>query len=188
MNKIISTILLMVMAFIANAQNSHLLFKGIEMDGTVSEFVKKLEAKGYTTSVEIDKGAVLTGEFAGENAEIFVMGGKDENVWRVVVKFDKKETWSALKLSYLSYKKALTKKYGEGECYEFFKPPYYDGDGYELTALKLDKCTFLTYFKTENGGIGVEINSDNYAQITYEDEENVKLHENKKEQMKYDDL
>lgn len=188
MNKFISAILLLTMAFIANAQNDHLTFKGIEIDGEVSEFVKKLEAKGYTTFVEIDKAAILTGEFAGENAKIFVLGGKDEKVWKIAVHFEKKSTWNDLKLSYISYKEALTKKYGEGESYEFFKPPYYEGDGYELSALKLDKCTYLTYFRTKNGSIGVEIATDNYVEITYEDKENVKLHKKKKEQMKYDDL
>ena len=128
MNKIITTILLLTLVFIANAQNSHLTFKGIEIDGACSEFVAKLEKEGYTVILQNGDAVILSGKFAGEEVNVVVPSSPGEIVWKVAVFFEETDSWMKLKYDYDNFKKALTEKYGEGKSYEFFKAPYYEGD------------------------------------------------------------
>lgn len=83
MKKIIVLLIVLMVMMVCNAQEKKDVtkFMGIPVDGTKSEMIQKLKAKGFTYDVKHD---CLKGEFNGDNVVIDfnVVNGK---VWRVVV-------------------------------------------------------------------------------------------------------
>lgn len=116
MRKLTALFAFMVIALTSYAQSNseHLSFKGIPIEGSMSEFCQKLEAKGLT-SIGIENNiALFTGDFTGRNATIGVSATDDgESVFGVVVLFDPSEEWKTLVKIYSYYKDLYTRKYGE---------------------------------------------------------------------------
>ena len=82
MKRLTALFALMVIALTSYAQSNseHLTFKGIPIEGSMTEFCQKLQTKGYTTLGQDNNGAVLVGDFAGRNATIGVAatnGGRE---------------------------------------------------------------------------------------------------------------
>ena len=50
MKRIIFSLMIVMMAFTATAQNDVTKFLGIPVDGTKAEMIRKLKAKGFTSS------------------------------------------------------------------------------------------------------------------------------------------
>lgn len=67
-------------------------------------------------------------------------------------------------------------------------PQYYEGDGYELQALKNDKCTYSTYFKTEKGTLNVAITSSGNLSLGYEDKINTEIQTEEKNNADLNDI
>lgn len=170
--------------------NEHMTFKGIPIDGTLSSFVQKIETEGFSLDEAKDNIAIMNGIFAGENAELFIVSSpKTNTVWKVSVFFPKKTSWYSLKSDYKKYVAAMTEKYGNpSEHFEFFSNPYYEGDGYELQALRHDKCHYISFYETDNGNIAVEINSNERINICYEDKNNVLINRREKNNVIQNDL
>lgn len=80
MKKILCVFLLCTIAIIGYAQNT-IKFLGIPIDGTKTEMISKLEAKGYEYNSYAD---VLTGEFNGRDVIISVQTVNNK-VWRIAV-------------------------------------------------------------------------------------------------------
>ena len=165
----------------------HLTFKGIPIDGKLTEFVSKLQEHGLVLTYTNDEGyaSILKGTFAGfEDCLIYVLSSKKSHiVWKVSVKFPEQTSWYALKSRYNDYKTSLTQKYGApNDDFHFFTKPYYEGDGYEFQALRNDKCSYTAFFDVTGGLIVIEIESKEYnsgrVAISYEDEINTQLKKN----------
>ena len=91
MRKLIVSFAFMVIALTSYAQSSseHLTFKGIPIEGSMSEFCQKLKAKGFTSIGSENNLALFIGDFTGRNATIGVTATDDgKNVFAVVVFFD----------------------------------------------------------------------------------------------------
>ena len=83
MKKIVWTMLAAICACVAYAQEKDVTrFLGIPVDGSKSEMIQKLRAKGFKSSF-YDKEA-LEGEFNGTEVSIYVVSNK-EKVYRVAV-------------------------------------------------------------------------------------------------------
>ena len=179
MKKILLTLWTVLIVTFAQAQE-HMTFKDISMDCDLTTFVSKLEAKGYTTDLIQDNGAALSGDFAGKKdcTILVVCTANSKLVWKVGVKFPERTSWSSLKSEYKSLKESYSKKYGIPESFEFFSKPYYEGDGYELQALRLEKCHYASFYNTPAGGISLEINADKRILVTYEDNINIQIKKN----------
>ena len=188
MKKIISALAITLLLQFTFAQSTHMTFKGIEIDGTRSEFSAKLVQDGFNILSQNEDAVILIGKFAGEDVTVAVLSTQDGTVWKVGVFFEETDSWMKLKYDYENFKKALTNKYGKGRSYEFFKEPYYEGDGYEMAALKMEKCVYSTFYDTENGSISLELSKFKHVTITYEDKINTEKKNQKKEQKYYDDL
>ena len=68
------------------AQQEHLKFMGIPIDGHVNNFRKKLKGKGLTFYKKIDNNYVYKGKFAGDESNVFVkFDDKTKNVYGVGV-------------------------------------------------------------------------------------------------------
>ena len=65
--KVLLSLAFVVVALTAFAQteSEHLKFKGVPIDGTLREYVSKMESAGFSYLGEDDGTALLEGEFAG---------------------------------------------------------------------------------------------------------------------------
>ncbi len=71
MKKIITSVVFVLIAMISFAQNQvntessvHLAFKGVPIDGTLNEYILKMEKNGFTHIGTEDGIAILKGDFA----------------------------------------------------------------------------------------------------------------------------
>lgn len=170
MKRILLTLCAVILAVTLNAQE-HMTFKGVSMGCNITSFISQLKTKGFTIEHQADNGAILKGDFAGKSGcTVIVLPTKvNKLVWKVVVKFPEKSSWYSLKSEYKTFKESYTEKYGKPESYEFFSRPYEEGDGYEMTALSVDKCTYVSYYTVPEGNIAVEISDDKCVEVHYED-------------------
>ncbi len=94
----------------------HMTFKGIPIDGSVSDFSTQLEKKGYTFShFDEEQGYYYyDGIFAGYNNCEIALGFNQntKQMFAVHVLFPKTSEWGTLKAQYDNLKQMLTKKYG----------------------------------------------------------------------------
>lgn len=106
------------------AQSSeHLKFKGVPIDGTLSEYVSKMKQAGFQLVGTDDGVALLEGEFAGYRGCMVGVKTlqKKDLVHEIVVFFPSQDKWSGLSYDYERLKTMLTKKYGNpAECVEQF--------------------------------------------------------------------
>ena len=169
---------------------SHIEFKGIPLNGKLDDFVKKLETQGYKVTESLDNVIMMDGQFTGKDATILVISTKkSKTVWKVVVKFSEMSSWSSLKSDYYYYKEMFVKKYGSPtRKFEFFSKPYYEGDGYELSALRNEKCYYLSAFETNSGVVYLEISKYKRIEISYEDDANSHIMNREKEESVIDDI
>ena len=155
----------------------HLDFRGVPIDGHIDDFIIKMTELGYTLDKKVDNAAIMTGKFTGKDIDLYILcSPKTKTVWKVAALFDKATSWSSLKSSYFEYKKLYTQKYGKPESsYEFFSDPYYEGDGYELQALRKEKCHYFTMYDLEGGVVVVQLTTTECLQLGYEDNINGEL-------------
>lgn len=170
--------------------SQHLEFRGIPIDGNVNAFVAKLENLGYNLIEKEKDGAFLSGLFTGKEATIAVLGTKKSStVCMVCVQLPKNSTWYGAKSEYLYYKELFTQKYGEPSRHrEDFDRPYYEDDGYELSALSRGKCHYTSLFVVENGTIMITIGDGGRLNIYYDDTKNRKIDETEKASSVIDDI
>jgi hypothetical protein len=185
-------ILLLVFLLISLSAYSqeHLTFKGMPIDGLSSVFVSSLKAKGYEQTYKDENGNyIMTGSFTGKNADLYILATRKSHiVWKVVVSFDQLDSWTSLKSVYNDYIDLFSKKYGRPKRIETFKSPYYEGDGYELQALRLEKCIYFTYFETPLGDISIEISNDAKIKLSYEDKINLDLKHTEQNSLDLDEI
>lgn len=167
MKKLILTAIIAFITMFSFAQtqsSNHLSFKGVPIDGTLSEYVSKMKQKGFTHIGTEDGMALLTGDFAAyKQCMIGVVTLKQKDlVSKIAVVFPSCDTWSLLSSNYFSLKEMLTEKYGEpSECVERFdtySEPQDDGD--KMDQVKSDRCKYYTIFETDNGEIQLSIDHD----------------------------
>lgn len=82
MNKLMSIVMLLAVTAALHAQKSVTQFLGIPVDGTKSEMIRKLKAKGFESSC-YDK-EVLEGEFNGQDVNVFVVTNNNK-VYRIML-------------------------------------------------------------------------------------------------------
>ena len=185
----IISLLFMAAATIMMAQE-HLEFKGVPMNGTTSNFVSKLKGKGFTQVYDSGFDYVLEGRFTEKPVTVYVLGSvKTGTVWKVAVRFEKETSWYSIKSQYNKYVEIFKQKYGvPADHFEFFSKPYYEGDGYEMQALRNEKCTYSTFFETTKGAITVSISKSECLELRYEDSVNAQISKDEKENSILDDI
>lgn len=188
---IVALLMLFATLLPLNAQE-HMMFMKVPIDGTITEFASKMKAKGFVQT-EADRNIIIMeGEFMGKESEIYIVGtSKTKTVWKVAVWFDRRYTsWYSLKSDYTDIVDSYTGKYGvPTKKYHFFSSPYYEGDGYEMQAVKLDKCGYASFWDDIEGG-NIMVSIEKYAQIkvSYQDRQNTRKGEAEKEAQINDDI
>ena len=150
---------------------------------------EKLKAKGFVFKEKISNHIrVYSGTFAGSNVVVDVVSTSNV-VWKILVEYPEASSFFRLESDYEDMVGQFKKKYGEPtEHFEFFSEPYYKGDGYEMQALRLNKCNYASYWEKENGTICVEMSKGGHLWIGYEDKVGVREMTQKENQQIQDDI
>lgn len=183
MKNLITSGILVLIATISfaqkNSESSHLVFKGVPIDGTLREYVLEMEKSGFIHLRTEDGIAILKGDFASyKNCIVGVVTLKQKDlVSKINVIFPECETWSALSSNYFSLKELLTEKYGEPlDCVEKFDGLEPRDDNSRMHEVKFDNCKYSTNYKTEKGNIQLSIEHDGviscFVQLAYYDKIN----------------
>ncbi len=169
MKKIVVTLFLLMSFTLIFAQSSeHLKFKGVPIDGTLSEYVSKMKQAGFQLIGTDDGVALLEGEFAGyRGCLIAVSTLKSVNVVNTIgVVFPARENWSSLEGDYEHLKSMLTEKYGEPsdvvEKFQGYGDPQTDQE--KWINIMTDNYTWYTIFETENGDIQLSLEKGDYGE------------------------
>ncbi|MDW5288881.1 hypothetical protein [Formosa sp. PL04] len=188
MKTILTTVIYFIIIITGFAQNDlgsneHMVFKGVPIDGTLSEYVSKLEKKGLNNLQTENGVALLNGDVAGYNDCYLVVStiSQKDLVYVLVVMFPVKDTWSTLSYTYSDLKEKLTGKYGEpSEVTEEFNSNFEpDSDADKLYEVRNNNCIYHTIFHSENGGIDLSINYDRdsgyFVKLVYVDLKNTEI-------------
>lgn len=151
--------LLAATLLLSTSYAQHLKFKGIPLDGSLTEFVNKLKAKGFTYNGTKDGTAVLTGDFAGyKNCAIAVVTYQGTGkVSKVACCFPERETWANAYSDYSTLKEFLTEKYGSPKSIEEFQHDYVNSDASKRHAILQGEGTYESMFSAEGGNINLSI-------------------------------
>lgn len=82
MKRLLTIALLLVLVAATYAQKDVTKFLGIPIDGTKSEMIRKLKAKGFTSTISDPE--VLEGEFNGTDVNVFIVTD-NRKVWRIML-------------------------------------------------------------------------------------------------------
>ena len=177
MKRIIFTLSMLVVAIGLMAQE-HLSFKGIPIEGSMTEFCKKLEAKGFTSLGAENNIEMFTGDFTGREASVAVASTDDGNdVFSVIVFFEPSEEWNSLVSTYNYYKDLYTRKYGKQARSKEKNPSFDDSNISLMYQLWQGKVVWGSTWKAIGGDIELSIEKsgidDGMVMIRYRDAQNV---------------
>lgn len=129
---------------------NHLRFKNVEINGSESEFIKKLQQQGFVADNE-----GLKGLFAGYDVNLRTEASPlSHTIYGVRIYFNAKTDFSAAKDDYIVFRDNLASVYGKPDnVTEKFIQPYVQGDGYSMKALHEGKATFISVWYTDLGKI-----------------------------------
>jgi hypothetical protein len=174
MKKITTTLAVMLISIVSNAQ----VFMGISVSGPVASFNAQLRAKGFTMDALQSEGDlyVFNGTISTKDVEVVVITTPTSKlVKKIVVFYPKQESWYSLKSEFNDVFEVISKKYGQpDDNYAFFKSPYEEGDGYEMTAVGTENCFYLSAWKANatypNQTIAVRIVKSKRVTLAYEND------------------
>ena len=145
MKKIILTLLISLLTLSAFAQKDVTKFLGIPVDGTKSEMIRKLKAKGFEEIPYSD--GTLKGEFNGFDVNIYIQTNNNK-VWRIIVADQNSMNAREIKTRFnnLHYQFNNNTKYITAQD---FTIPETEDIGYEILVNK-KKYQAVFYQKAEN--------------------------------------
>jgi hypothetical protein len=175
----LSAILLSLHLCAQSAENQHLLFKGVPIDGTLSEYVEKMKLNGFVVMDSEPGTYVLQGDFAGyKDCFVGVVTMKQKDlVSRIKVLFPERDDWASLYGNYVNLKEMLIQKYGQPtEVVEVFPSyPSLTDEGLKFTYAQVGQCNYKTVFDTPKGQVSLYIdNTDSkcFVGLSYTDKIN----------------
>jgi hypothetical protein len=144
-------------------------FNGVPISGNINEAVNKFKAKGFKFIKKDGNSYVFSGRVFNEVVEMYLLASPLTNQYVKCSIFFPESAWLSLKSDYTKYVELFVEKYGyhSGQI-EKFIDPYYEGDGYELRALQLEKCVYGTYWVKDNVSMLIEISKYKQVKIVYE--------------------
>lgn len=178
MKKSIFTLTLLLATISLMAQE-HLSFKGIPIEGSMTEFCQKLRTQGFT-SLGSDGGVTLfTGDFTGRNATVGVTATDDgKNVFTVIVFFDPSKEWNTLVNTYDYYKDLYTRKYGNPTISKENNPARSDSNTALMAEVYQGRVVYASAWEVVGGDIQLSIEKtsgiyEGMVVIRYRDSQNI---------------
>lgn len=182
MKKFILTVMLFFVVMGGMAQKTdHLSFKGIPIEGSMTAFCQKLEAKGFTSLGKDENVSLFTGDFTGRNAMVGVTAADDgKNVFGVVVLFDASGEWNTLVNTYDYYKKLYTRKYGEPTISRENNPAHSDSNIALMAEVNEGTVDYVSEWDVKGGEIQLSIEKssgvyEGMVMIRYRDSQNMEV-------------
>ena len=181
MRKLIVLVAFMVIALASYAQSSseHLAFKGIPIQGSMTNFCQQLRTKGFSSIGRDNNLTLFSGDFTGRNATVGVTATDDgKNVYAVIVLFDPSGEWNTLVNTYNYYKDLYIRKYGNPTISKEKNPAYSDSNTALMAEVYQGTVVWASVWEVTGGDIELSINksSDIYegmVVIRYRDSQNV---------------
>lgn len=158
--KKLTLILCLLLANSICAQNQHLTFKGVPIDGTLKDYTEAMKKAGFKYEGSQDGVSILSGDFAGFKQCLIGVStlSNCDVVSRIAVIFPSRNTWSSLVGDYEQLKAMLSKKYGNPEeSSEKFTAYVGNDNGLKMHALRDDECEWYTIYSTELGDIELSL-------------------------------
>jgi len=142
---------------------SHLKFMGVEMSGSIENFVQTLIQKKKLKLLYHDKNSktrLLKGSFSGFECMIAVYPNKNNTVGRVTVALPSADNWSDLESEYSLLQTGLIKKYGDPMTeYQHFKQENPSDTG-KFMELIDNECDYSSTFLLSEGSILLSMKKD----------------------------
>lgn len=180
MRKLTALFAFMVIALTSYAQSNseHLSFKGIPIEGSMSEFCQKLKAKGFTSIGSENNLALFMGDFTGRNATIGVTATDGKSVFAVAVLFDPSGEWNTLVNTYSYYKDLYTRKYGKPTISKENNPAHSDSNTALMAEVHQGTVVWGSAWEVTGGDIELSIEKtsgfyEGMVVIRYRDSQNV---------------
>lgn len=144
---------------------SHIMFKGIPVDGTLKSFSDSLVARGFTVITSDSRIATLKGPFAGiDNAVVTVIADRGF-VWRVSAAFPARKYWAQIKRLYEDYRDMYRSKFGlEPDRRERLSKRFPEGSGSEAWGFEDESSVYESVFTFEDGDVIVSVRFDRQTQ------------------------
>lgn len=180
MKKIFITLALLFVVINIMAQE-HLSFKGIPIEGSITEFCQKLKAKGFISIGRKNNIDMFSGDFTGREATVGVTATNDgKNVFAVVVLFDSSEEWNTLVNTYDYYKDLYTRKYGEPTFSEENNPADSDSNIALMAEVHQGTVVYDSVWEVTGGDIQLSIEKssgvyEGMVMIRYLDSKNMEI-------------
>jgi len=172
---------LVVFLLLSNLGFSQPSFNGVNAGQNLEVTISEFEEKGFVESFRRGNLVSMQGMVNGSKMDVFVVFTPESKlVWKIQVIAEEKSSWISAKTSFFKFCDILTEKWGPApNKYTFFKEPYYEGDGYELQALRVDKAVYFYSWDVPGGSISVRLRSYQYGisqvHISYENIEASKI-------------
>ena len=178
MKKILIT-LTVLFAVIDIMAQEHLSFKGIPIEGSMTEFCQKLKSKGFTSIGRENNITLFSGDFTGRQATVGVTATDDgKNVFAVVVLFDPSGEWNTLVNTYDYYKDLYTRKYGKPTISKENNPAHLDSNTALMAEVHQGTVVYGSAWEVTGGDIQLSIEKssgvyEGMVMIRYRDSQNV---------------
>ena len=148
MKKLLVLSMLLICSAALFAENDVTKFLGIPVDGSKSEMIQKLKAKGFQYNSKLD---LLEGEFNGRDSYISVVTNSDK-VYRIMVRDATSSSESNIRIRF----NALCRQFENNKKYQSVSSESYiipedDNISYEMSVNK--KRYQASYFQVPEGGI-----------------------------------
>lgn len=141
-----------------SAPASHLLFRGIPVDGTPQAFGEELVKSGFRCL----SPSLYKGTFAGVEDCMVTFLTSNSLVWKVSVFFPVCENWSAAKKQYLKFKDWFSLKYATAPqaVRERLSQRFPEGSGSEAWGFEGGLSSYYSLFALEGGNATVYVSYD----------------------------
>lgn len=157
MKKLIILSILLFSAVNIKAQE-HLSFKGIPIEGSVTEFCQKLQDKGFSSIGQKDNVFMFVGDFTGREATIAVTATDDgKNVFGILVGFNPSGEWNRLVNTYDYYKSLYTRKYGKPSVSKENNPSLSDSNTSLMAEVNQGTVVYTSVWNAKGGDIQLSI-------------------------------
>jgi hypothetical protein len=177
MKKMLLVFLSLLCQILVVQAEGNLKSKGVEIDGDLSSFAKKLEGQGFTISSVEDDYYKMTGTFTAQDVKLVVRATPySKIVYSVLVVYKPIHPWPSQEQHYKKIVENLKNKYGtpSEEIWDVntSMPEHYISE---------KKSTAQTRFNCENGEITIGIYNTLYVGVStyilYQDKENYAIYE-----------
>ncbi len=169
------------MVSIAMSAQSHLQFKGIEINGSIQSVMSQLEQQGFQSISAENLTGSMVGNFTGRTVTLLLSATPvSKNVYTIIVVYDDPSDESLLFTVNDMLKTRLTKKYGEPlNAEEQFQSPYSRTES-PRQAFMSQQAVCRTVWKLDQGAIAVSIQNlmgQVVTTLVYADQVNTALNE-----------